>query len=564
MTNRFNILKTILKVAPEGKGPKQARQFTTSVAALGLVLATAACGTPDPKLPEGAIGFVGGFLGGVVADEPRAALAGRDILSRGGTAADAAAAMYFTMSVTLPSRAGLGGGGMCVVFDVESGTTQVLDFTAPQPNSVSASTSRPSAIPGNPRGFFALQARHGQLLWREVIAPAEQLARFGHPTSRAFARDLQAVGPALLSDPGARAMFAGKSGVQVAAEGETIEQVDLASTLGMLRARGVGPLYVGPYARTFVAAVNAAGGSLSVEDLRSFAPIWRDSVRVNVGNEVAHFAPPPAAASTVAAVMLALLEANDDYDTSDLGVRAHLISETGLRAFSDRETWLSANGQGTQAASTLVTSARIQALSQGLRSDRRTSVSAFATKPKNRNESPSSTGFSAADAFGNAVSCAVTMNSAFGTGRVAQGTGVLLAAAPDVSGRGPIGLAPMLLVNENSKEFRLAATASGGVAAPSALAGVVANMVLAGDDLNTALARPRVHLNGDPDITYYEPGLDQGAQSYLSNAGHRIQAVREIGLVNALYCPAGLPTTPETCDMAVDPRGVGLASGSMR
>ena len=541
-----------------------ARQFAKSTLALGLALAVTACGSSDPKLPEGAIGYVGGFLGGVVADEPRAALAGRDVLSRGGTAADAVSAMYFTLSVTLPSRAGLGGGGMCVVFDVESGNTQVLDFAAPAPSTLSANASRPSAVPGNPRGFFALQARHGLLLWREIVAPAEQLARFGHPTSRAFSRDLQSIGPALLGDAGARGMFAGKSGDLVAGEGESIEQVDLAATLGMLRARGVGPLYVGPYARTFVDAVNRAGGTLSVEDLRQFTPVWRDSVRVMIGNEVAHFAPPPAAASTVTAEMLAMLDDNGDYDTKDLGVRAHLIAETGMRAFADRETWLSANGQGTENATTLVAPARIEALSAGLRTDRRTPVSAFARKPKNRNESPASTGFSAADAFGNAVSCTVTMNSSFGTGRVAEGTGVLLAAAPDTSGRGPIGLAPMLLINENSKEFRYAATASGGVAAPSALAGVAANVLLAGDDLNTALMRPRVHLSGDPDVTYFEPGLDQGALAYLSNAGHRTQATPEIGLVNALYCPGGLPTTPGTCDMAVDPRGAGLASGSMR
>ena len=383
-----------MKIVPEGKGPALVRQFTKSTVAIGLVLGISACGSTDPKLTEGTIGYVGGFLGGVVADEPRAALAGRDILSRGGTAADAAAAMYFTLSVTLPSRAGLGGGGMCVVFDVETGNTQVLDFTAPTPRAISANVSRPSAVPGNPRGFFALQARHGLLLWREIVAPAEQLARFGYPTSRAFSRDLQSVGPALLGDAGARVMFAGKSGVRVAGEGETIEQLDLAATLGMLRARGVGPLYVGSYARTFVDAVRRAGGSLSVEDLRQFVPVWRDSVRVNIGNEVAHFAPPPAAASTVAAVMLAMLDDSGDYDTKDLGVRAHLVAETGMRAFADRETWLAASGQVNAKARAFVTPARIEALTMGLRSNRRTPVSAFTTKPKNRNESPASTGFS--------------------------------------------------------------------------------------------------------------------------------------------------------------------------
>src|SRR5689334_9029355 len=77
-------------------------------------LLLAACGGPQAQY-AGELYSVDNFYGGIVADEPRAALVGREILRAGGNAADAAVAAYFVMSATMPSTAGLGGGGVCVI-----------------------------------------------------------------------------------------------------------------------------------------------------------------------------------------------------------------------------------------------------------------------------------------------------------------------------------------------------------------------------------------------------------------------------------------------------------------
>ena len=53
----------------------------------------------------------------IVGDEPFAVRTAAQVLAQGGSAADAAAAMFFARSVTYPVSAGLGGGGICIVRD---------------------------------------------------------------------------------------------------------------------------------------------------------------------------------------------------------------------------------------------------------------------------------------------------------------------------------------------------------------------------------------------------------------------------------------------------------------
>ncbi|HEY4175074.1 MAG TPA: gamma-glutamyltransferase, partial [Rhodopila sp.] len=123
-------------------------------------------GNPIPTAGEQ--GYVQGFLGGVVADEPRAALAGRDVLSGGGTAADAAVAVGLTLAVTYPSRAGLGGGGACVAYAPDEngqakGIPEAVMFTSPAPATAGAGADRPAAVPMLARGLFLLHARYGAL-----------------------------------------------------------------------------------------------------------------------------------------------------------------------------------------------------------------------------------------------------------------------------------------------------------------------------------------------------------------------------------------------------------------
>ena len=102
--------KLTLTLVAEGRLRRVPRQLACG----GIALVMAACNGSNSEL--GDEGYVKGFFGGVAGDEPRAVLEARKILSSGGNAADAATTMYFTLAVTMPSAASLGGGGTCLVY----------------------------------------------------------------------------------------------------------------------------------------------------------------------------------------------------------------------------------------------------------------------------------------------------------------------------------------------------------------------------------------------------------------------------------------------------------------
>lgn len=412
---------------------------------LTLTLACASCDTLSNATnslfgpsgpPPGQAGYVTGFLGGVVADEPRAALVAREILSAGGSAADAAVALGFALSVTLPSRAGLGGGGGCIAYSpdtksVNNGVPEAVMFLPVPGVSAGPDADRPAAVPMMARGLYLLHARYGKLPFESLIVPAEQLARFGTPAPRALVRDLALVAGPLLADPNARAVFS-QNGTLLA-EGQPLVQTDLAATLSRMRVEGVGDLYTGALARRIEQASPLAGGPITLADLRGALPKLAPAIVLPQGHDSVAFLPAPADGGLGAAAAFRVL-------TRDPSA----LSAAGSRALAVVARWRA----GGVDANTVLHTADLPVQS---------------LPPL-----PASTSFVTLDKDGNAVACSVSMDNLFGTGRVLPGLGILLAASPSVV---PSPLyAAAIAWNENIHSFHAAVAGSGQEGAPMAVA----------------------------------------------------------------------------------------------
>src|SRR5207253_2665320 len=138
----------------------------------------------------------------------------------------------------------------------------------------------------------ALHARYGQMPIEALITPAEQMARFGVPVSRALAHDLGVVGAPLLADPGARAVFA-PNGLP-AGEGAVIAQPDLGATFSQLRDAGLVDMYRGSLARRLQASAASVGGGFGAADLERTVARAEPPIMFADGKDMVGFLPPPA------------------------------------------------------------------------------------------------------------------------------------------------------------------------------------------------------------------------------------------------------------------------------
>lgn len=469
------------------------RRAGAALAAFTVILGLSACADDGPRDPVGATAVSHGvetaadrrerltsvrqvatdtrdpwFAGAVIADEPSAVLLARQVLEQGGNAADAAAAVYFGLSVTYPAAAGLGGGGVCLVHEAGKKTVETVSFLTRNPAGGGA-----IAVPGNIRGFALIHSRYGKLPWGSLVAPAERLAATGTPVSRATARQLADAAPVIDASPALKRTFSTDRG-DIAGELDTVTRIHLAATLAQVRSQGVGGFYSGQTAQRLIEASVKAGGALSIQDLRNYRPEVAAARSMDMGTAKAWLP----AGSLGAGAFGAALWSN--------------LADAGP-------------GELAEAA-------------------RRTAIQLGA--PADIERDFGSTAFAAIDGAGGAVACAVTMNGAFGSGVVAEGTGIVLAASPSrpVVGLASAFLAPVIVTGASGEYVRLSGAGAGAPKGAAAIQYVGRNTRTI-EAANAALA--------------------DGPADARSPA-------------NAIVCPDGVASG--SCGFAINPAGNGMAA----
>ena len=356
-----------------------------------------------------------------------------DILNAGGNAVDAAVATGFALAVTYIEAGNIGGGGFMLIY--MNGEPFFLDYRETAPlaadrdmyldesgNVIEKSSligARAVGVPGTVAGFWAAHQRFGKLPWKDVVAPAIELARAGFIPGRALADDIKAH----FDWFGASTNFKQHFGNVKA--GEIFRQPELAETLERIAEEGANDFYLGKTAALLLAQMLSSGGLISAMDLRNYKVIWRRPLRADWRGYEIFSAPPPSSGGFGVIQLLKMKDyLADEFAglTHNSSQYVHLVAEMEKRLFADRAAYLG-------------DPAFIDIDMPRLISDAYIRTRAAEVDPKNISlldhvapglESPNTTHFSILDADGNAVSNTYTLNWSYGAGIVVEDTGFLL------------------------------------------------------------------------------------------------------------------------------------------
>lgn len=411
-------------------------RFKTST----LVLATAAGIGFLPNAPAYAKGPQQAVLTGsavAVADKYSADTA-EQIFKEGGNAIDAAVAIAFTLAVTYPEAGNIGGGGFMTLY--VDGKPYFLDYRERAPLAatrgmyldkqgevvpgMSLYGNRAVGVPGTVAGMWAAQRRFGKLKWKQVLAPAIHYARDGFVVDEQLAQR----GVDASKEFGGKTNFDKYFGAMKA--GANFKQPDLDAVLTRISNEGAKGLYQGKTADLFAASMKEGDGLITKQDLLEYRAVWRQPIEANWGGYRVITAPPPSSGG-IGLVQLLKMKADLKQDFEGVKLNSpqyiHLVAEIEKRVFADRAQYLGDPDFYKVPVAQLTDDAylakRAAEVNPKEPSDTKSVQPGLGTSMPEKAET---THFSVVDKWGNAVSNTYTINGYFGSGMIAEGTGIVL------------------------------------------------------------------------------------------------------------------------------------------
>ena len=513
--------------------------------------------------------------GMVASEQALATRVGVDILQRGGNAVDAGVAVGFALAVVLPNAGNIGGGGFMMIHDAKTGKNVALDFREMAPAKASRDmyldpqgnvapgrslfTHLAVGVPGTVAGLAHALHKYGTMKLADVMKPAIELAEKGYIVSPSLAQNLAAERDHLGQWESSKAIFF-KQGRPLQA-GERLVQKDLARSLRLIARQGPAVFYRGEIGQKIVAEMAQHGGLITMDDLKNYKVVEREPVVGSYKGYEVMSMPPPSSGGVHIIEMLNLLER---YPLKQYGVNSaqtiHLMAEAMKLAYADRAEYLGDPDFNKVPVQGLTSRAYADALAQKIDPDHATPAAAIKPGKPQPYESDQTTHFSVADQAGNLVATTYTLNLNFGSGIVAQGTGITLnnemddfSAKPGVPnafglvggeanavapGKRPLSSMSPTFVLKDGKPFLVTGSPGGSRIITTTLQTIL-NVIEHDMNIAEATITPRIHHQWAPDQLRVERGISADTLKILRDKGQNISIQPAMGRTQSIELKDG-------------------------
>lgn len=410
-----------------------------------------------------------GNRGAVSAAHPLAVSAGIEMLLAGGSAADATIAAQAVICVLSPDNCGLGGDQLCLV-RTSDGTVMAVNGTGAAPrnmNTADIDGGNSVTVPGVVDAWVIMSERWGRLPLARTLEPAIRTATDGFIIGERLAETSRDYSVRLIKGGAER------WAMRTAPAGSLQRQPELATLLTAIGREGRDAFYAREMANAITSAIARAGGTLDQSDLADHRTAVGAPLTTSWRGHTVHVQP-PVSQGVLLSMVLAAEERQRNLETPQ---RDHVGVELTESSFAFRDR--SCDGAAL--------------LDEPLHAD---------IERASRRGGPRAylhtAGVAVADASGMTISSLISVFDSFGSAVFVPEGGFTLnnraagfTHAPNecAGGKRPVHtLAPVLVETDNGCIALATPGADGQV---QTLLQVLSNVFIEGDDVATAIARPR-------------------------------------------------------------------------
>lgn len=531
----------------------------------------------------------------LVAANPYASWAGKNIIEKGGSAIDAAVAIQAMLTLVEPQSSGIGGGSFMLYWDNKAKKLHTFDGRETAPNLANIDLflkdnkpikwidavvgGRSVGVPGTLKVLELAHKEFGTLAWSDLFKDAINLSEKGFTVSARLAELLaREIHPGLKKFRDSSIYFYPEG--KALAQGDLKKNAPLARIFRKVSADGADRFYAGDIAEQIVKAVQFSGvnpGLLRLNDLQNYKAVKRNPVCGKYKSyQICGMAPPSSGGINVMQIMRLLEPYQLEQYPPDSLQANHLFTQASRLAYADRDFYIADSDFTNLPFSAMLSYRYLQDRAKKI-SIQKDMGRTVAGKPfpsmnyskGNTFELPNTSHFSIIDKQGNAVAMTSSIEFAFGSGVMIEGfllnnqltdfsftpyrssRAVLNRVQPKKRPRS--AMSPTMVFNQD-EELVMAIGSPGGSRIVSYVAQTLIGVLDWGLNIQQAINLPKITNRND--YTALEKGTDiVNLQVDLEKMGHKVKI---IDLNSGLH---GIHISPEAITGGADPRREGIAVG---